>query len=276
MQKGCFAVVGVLFGAVVGGIVLIFALTRDVVKSGDDFVNRLGAGDFAGAYALTSAQFQNKTTPEQFAEFAKEEKLDQAKSVFWNSRSFENQRGELIGTVTTRDGRQIPIAIELVKEGEKWLIAVIRDNGAGIQPARVEGAPGKQAPPQPELERLVLETLESFNNALQLKSFQAFHHNASKPLREQLSAGQLQQKFQQFIDRKIDISYIGDSKVIIETPPVIDEDGVLSVVGRYPTKPTQVEFDLDYLYEEGQWRVIGIHVTAEPAKDTESEDRKQK
>jgi hypothetical protein len=48
---------------------------------------------------------------------------------------------------------------------------------------------------------------------------------------------------------------------------VVDGGRVLSVQGHYPTTPFHVGFELRYLYEEGEWKLLVINVKRlEPGK----------
>ncbi len=118
------------------------------------------------------------------------------------------------------------------------------------------GAP--KVPAETELKSITLETLLSFNKAVQAKDFEAFHGEIAKLWQEQTTPEKLQELFKDFIDKELDISSIKKVEPVFNKPAEIDSDGVLIINGYYPTTPKRVVFRLKYLQEEGDWKLVGI------------------
>ena len=116
-------------------------------------------------------------------------------------------------------------------------------------------------PAENELERLALESLLSFREAVQAQDFTAFHATLADALKREAPPDRLRKSFHEFIDRKIDIAPIKAIKPVFKSSTV-DERGQLTVAGHYPTEPLQVRFRLTYVHERGGWKLVGIDVHA--------------
>ena len=75
---------------------------------------------------------------------------------------------------------------------------------------------------------------------------------------------QIQGVFHKFITEGINIAPIQGVKPQFDPEPKLNENGTLVLKGHYPTSPSQVLFDLHYVREGGQWRIISINVRVKP------------
>jgi hypothetical protein len=117
----------------------------------------------------------------------------------------------------------------------------------------------KAIPADAELKKLVTESLLDFDQAVKDKNFTNLYNSLSQLWKDQTSPDALQKIFQQFIDKKIDISGIKEVAPVLEPKPAIDK-GLLVVQGHYPLKPDRVEFTLRYTLESSAWKLAGIRV----------------
>lgn len=117
-------------------------------------------------------------------------------------------------------------------------------------------------PSDAELQTLVKNTLTDFGKACAEGDFDDFHANdLAKPFREQFSAEDLRKTFDSFVQQKINVApAIKNMQATFSPAPSVNEDGVLSVSGSYPTTPSETKFDLKYVKEGGQWKVLSIKV----------------
>ncbi len=74
----------------------------------------------------------------------------------------------------------------------------------------------------------------------------------------------LQEIFQSFIDKEINIAQIAKLEPVFDEPPAINADGFLVAKGSYATKPSKVFFELKYVDQDGAWKLIGINVNVKP------------
>ena len=140
-----------------------------------------------------------------------------------------------------------------------------------LLPLVLQGATPKM-PPDKELKALVFDSLFAFNKAVQEKSFAGFYAERLSPqFQKQFSVEKFTGIFQAFIDKGYDISGIAKSEPIFDTPPAIDNDGLLVLKGHYPSKPNKVTFKLTYAYESSVWKIMGINVQAAPSVENTGE-----
>ena len=50
-----------------------------------------------------------------------------------------------------------------------------------------------------------------------------------------------------------------------EQPPYVDPEGKLILRGFFPTEPSRVPFEMDFVSGEGEWKLIRINVRVSPA-----------
>jgi hypothetical protein len=116
-------------------------------------------------------------------------------------------------------------------------------------------------PPEAELERMVAEALAGFNEAVRGRDFTAFYGTLSDVWKKETTPQRLQQTFHEFLDKDIDIGFIKDVRPRFTPRAAVNDRGVLTVAGHYPTQPSQVGFDLDYVQERGGWKLAAIGVS---------------
>jgi hypothetical protein len=247
---GLCAVLGVLF---VGGI---FALTRPVVDASEQFLDLLGQGRVAEAYASAADGLRARQDEASFAAAVGQLGLTDYSSVSWHNRQVENRDGTADGTVTTRGGGTKPISVRLVREGDRWAVVGVRYGG--VELAAIQTPP--PVPPEAELERMAAEALLGFNRAVRARDFTAFYDTLADVWKRETTPQRLRQTFQEFIDKDIDIDPVKDVKPQV-VPPAVNDKGVLVVAGHYPTRPSRVRFELEYARERGSWKLTGISVS---------------
>jgi hypothetical protein len=254
-----FGIAGILgIGALAGLVALfvggIFALTRPVVDASEQFLTLLGQGQIAEAYASTADGFRARQDEAWFTQDVKQIGLTDFASVSWHSRQIENQAGTADGTLTTKSGGTRPVSVRLVREKGRWAVDGVRYGDVELASIRI--AP--PVPPAAELERMVTEALLGFNEAVRTRDFTAFYGKLSDVWKKQTSPEDMQQTFQVFIDKDIDIGPIASVKPQVTPAPAVKDNGVLVVAGHYPTQPARVRFELEYVHERAGWKLLGI------------------
>ena len=117
-----------------------------------------------------------------------------------------------------------------------------------------------RVPAELALEALVKASLLSFNDANVTGNYTVFHDRLSKPFREQFSPARLKETFKDFSEKHIDIHVVAAFKPTYVEPPRIDPDGKLRVKGYFPTEPVRVNFELDFIPSDAEWRLVLIPV----------------
>lgn len=256
MKKGCLIAIAVAFGLIIIVVLLAFTLTRGAVKSGNDFLALIGSGKIGAAYESASAILKSQQTLESFTQSVKDLGLNDYASASWSNRETKNNRAHLEGSIKTRVGGTIPLNMDLVKESGTWKVIYLSAPKAGVA---VEQS-GKQLPSDEKAKALILDSLLDFNKAIQDQNFASFHAKISRAWQDQITADKLKEVFQQFIDKKMDISSIKNVGPILTEAPQLNSDGLLVLQGYYPTHPFKINFQLKYIYEHPAWKLFGIKV----------------
>lgn len=240
-------------------VALLFFATSGLPKAADEFFTLVGQGKIGEAYLATAAEFRAATSEEEFAAFLRESALGEYASASWPTRTIENNRGRLEGTVTTRAGGQIPVELDLVKEGDAWKILNLRKAAAGLLPG---GASTVEIPPDAELQRLTSESIGLLAEAVNRNDFSGFRAYISRLWQSQVTEEQLREAFKEFTEKRIDLTPLKNETPVFSQKPALDENGVLNLRGYYATSPDQVRFELSFIYEHPQWKLssIGLHL----------------
>jgi hypothetical protein len=247
--------VGILVGAI---LVLVFALTGGAVDAAEAFLTHVGNGRYEEAYRSAAPQFRSNQDLAAFRAVAQRYGLDKYESASWNSREINDGRATLEGAIRTKGGGRVPATVVLVKSDGNWLVYSLRFTEAGVSPG---DRPPTGALDPAAMKRLALRSLLDFNDAVQRRDFTAFHAGLARPMREKYTPQTFQSAFQPFIDQKIDLAPIRAVEPVFEPAEArVSASGELALKGRFPTQPSQVYFDLSYVMEGGEWRLIGINV----------------
>jgi hypothetical protein len=164
------------------------------------------------------------------------------------------------GQYPTRPNK-VTFKLSYLQEGSAWKLM-----GINVQAIPFVENTGK-VPSEKELKALALDSLLSFNDAIQTKSFEKFHNKIAKLWQKEVTPDKLLQIFQAFIDKEVDISSIAKLTPIFAKVPAVNDDGLLVLQGSYPTKPSKVTFELKYVYEDENWKLAGINVQVKPTGD---------
>jgi hypothetical protein len=117
-----------------------------------------------------------------------------------------------------------------------------------------------KVPSERALEVLVKTSLLSFNDANVTGNYTVLHQKLSKPFRQEFPPERLQEAFKEFREKNIDIELVAALKPVYEPAPSIDAQGKLIVKGYFPTEPVRVNFELDFIPSDAEWKLVSIHV----------------
>jgi hypothetical protein len=118
-------------------------------------------------------------------------------------------------------------------------------------------------PAAADLKSMTEETLTSFGESVKKRDFSSFYEDIAEIWQKQTSAEKLKAGFKDFLDKGIDLpSIVEEMDPIFDHPAEINADDCLVIKGHYPTKPNTVSFQLKYLKEEDDWKLVGIDVKA--------------
>jgi len=154
--------------------------------------------------------------------------------------------------------------LKFVQEKPGWKLIGIKVDVKPAGPAEVK------MPTENECKALVRHTLLTFDGALEEKSFAAFYADIAPMWQKQTTPEKLQALFQSFIDADVRIGSIAKLEPAFDPAPALNEDSLLVLKGVYASKPAPVRFDLAYLYQSPDWKLVKINVKI-PRGDDEPE-----
>lgn len=168
------------------------------------------------------------------------------------------------GSYATRPNK-VTFKLKYLQEKSAWKLV-----GINVQVVPFVEKTGP-VPSEAEAKRLALDSLLGFNKALRSKSFDSFYAQTAKLWQAETTPAKLKEIFQPFIAQDVNISGIADVEPAFDSKPAVNDDSLLVLKGSYPAKPNQVLFELKYVYEEGDWKLVGINVNLKKNTDTSTE-----
>src|SRR5687767_14959495 len=120
-------------------------------------------------------------------------------------------------------------------------------------------ASAQNVPPPLEQEILIKGILMSFNDANITGNYAVFHARLAKPFRDQYSAEKLAEIFKAFHVQKINFAIVTTLKPNASEPPSV-EKGILKLYGYFDTQPSRVNYFLEFMPSEGEWKASRVEV----------------
>lgn len=109
-------------------------------------------------------------------------------------------------------------------------------------------------------EVLIKASLLTFNDANVTGNYTVLHAKLSKPFRDSFPPERLKEVFKVFHDKKIDFDLIAAKQPAASKPASVNDNGVLMLHGYFDTTPSRVNYELDFIMSDGEWKLIRINV----------------
>jgi hypothetical protein len=119
---------------------------------------------------------------------------------------------------------------------------------------------------------LIRSTLMALNDANRTGNYTVLRDLAAPGFQAGNTAADLAQSFADLRHRKVELSAVALAAPQLSTAPYIDPDKRLRLIGFFPTRPLQINFDLMFQDVNGQWRLFGISVATPPAPESPKSD----
>jgi hypothetical protein len=119
-------------------------------------------------------------------------------------------------------------------------------------------------PPPEVLAGLIRWTIVALSQANATGNYTVLRELGSPSFQVSNSAAKLGMAFAALRDKKLNLAFVTISTPQLSRQPTIDDKGVLRLVGYYPTRPIQVNFDLSFQLVDGAWRHSDIALAAGP------------
>jgi len=116
-----------------------------------------------------------------------------------------------------------------------------------------------QLPPPEAMIILIRSSIVALSQANVTNNYTVLNALGSREFRASNSPVQLANVFQSFRTNKIDLSPIVYVNPQLTVPPTL-VNRRLRLVGNFPTKPMQVNFDLTFEPDDGLWKLFGLGV----------------
>lgn len=251
----------------------------DAKTAAQRFFDQVAKGNAQQAHSEAAFAFQVEQNARVFEQAAKEKGLIGAKGVELEPVETDGETAKFNAVITTSSGERRTYIATLHQESGDWkmfslttprsLQTGLRENHFSLvgKGADFSDALNKPTPDAATIQRLVSETMERFNDAIQKKSFADFYANVSAAWQSQLSERQLERAFQPFVDQGVNLGGALKMEPVLDPPPQITTDGLLLIAGHYPSKPYQVQFALKFIYELPNWKLFGIDVNLRQAQE---------
>ena len=258
------AIVAVVIAVILG--IVSFA-TSGMRTTADDFFGAVKQQDMTKARSYLSEEFKASTNEAALKEFLSKSALLNFKEASWSERSVNGDRGELNGSITTETGGHIPIKLIFFKEKETWKIYGLQKPTAGLQSSEpvlqtdtTPASPSTPSIPNSE-EQITLsrQSMHDFAVSVKNKDMEHFRSTISKIWQSQYSTAQLNEAFGKVLKADIDLTVVDPIKPILDGDAKVNEKGVLTIKGHYPTKPSTLSFECNYVYEGIAWKLSGFY-----------------
>jgi hypothetical protein len=159
-----------------------------------------------------------------------------------------------VALAQTKDPPPVPFSKSQLKGQAK------EKEPAGAQPqAKVP------MPPPEQMAMLIQTVVVALSQANLTGNFTVLHALGAPSFQQANPPAKLAELFKNLREQKIDLTPVILFSPVLGREPVINEQGMLHLVGYYKTAPQQVQFELLFQPVAGQWRVFGISVHTAPA-----------
>ena len=106
----------------IGFATMLSTATEGIPELIGKFFNYLAMGDLETAYSLTSDRFQQSISQKQMRKLVRSHQIDKHKRLLLPVSLPEGDAHAFDITLILTSGREIPISLELVRQGENWTI----------------------------------------------------------------------------------------------------------------------------------------------------------
>jgi hypothetical protein len=139
--------------------------------------------------------------------------------------------------------------------------------GLPAAPAAAQGQPAPSVLPPPamrpvpdtlELSRLIWSTIVTVNDANRSGNYTVLRDTSAQGFQINNDPARLAQIFAGLRDTRVDLSIALLVPPTYAAAPQLVQQDVFRVTGVFPLRPTAIQFDLMYQWEQGRWKLFGI------------------
>ncbi len=240
---------GLFVFAVVIAIAAALFFTSDLPTVADNFFKEIKNNNYLAAERYLSENFKQKTPMTMLKRAFPHERFKNYSGCSFATRE-KNADGTALlkGKLRFSDGSVMPIKIELVKENDRWKIDHITLPASGISTAANSNGEDPK--------KLVEVTMVMLTRGIESNDYSDIYNASSYEFRKSVSKERLSKAFMP-LKEKINPEQIRKLTPVIQQKSVSNK-GILKIVGYYPTSPHPLNFELEFIKNNGEWRVFGL------------------
>ncbi len=224
------------------------------------------------SYQLIAARLQ-KVSFAGYEESLADYGFDGDVDIDWKVAMYTGSEVTSTGNVKFADGNEDLLTLNLVREGGSWKIyslvsrrvgLFIRENVTGVESGEDLAANQNAVlPDEGELKKLAVETIQRFNEAIQIEFFGPFYQQISQAWQQQTAPAKLLAVFDPFIQKEVRLPGLRQAEVTFLREPEINEFNLLILNGTINSEQYGyvVFFESKYAFEAGQWKLFGIDIS---------------
>lgn len=163
--------------------------------------------------------------------------------------------------------KPVPVAVLFVSENNTWKIKEVKEDVEKGQPTTAENQE------KAKIMGLARQSMADFILSKKAKSMEHFFGTISDAWKKETSIDKLNQSFEPILNEKaaIDWSFLNPVEPAI-TKYAVNKDGVLTIIGVYPSKPKRLIFEQNFVNENNAWKLAGFKLyTADAEADQPAE-----
>ncbi|WP_025209134.1 DUF4878 domain-containing protein [Hippea sp. KM1] len=254
-----FLVFLLVLGAI--AVAAAFFFTSSLPQTADDFFKAIKNNDYNKAAEYLSENFKSATPVYRLKAALPYERFKHYSGYSFNVREVNaDGTGKLKGVLEFDDGSKLPITIRLIKENDQWKINYIKLPPSGLTVNQQSNNQPKA--PKASYDALVHKTMVGLVYAIMNDDYEGFYRSTSRQFQRSVALEKIKSVFSQFKGVNINWNDIPNMKPVIKSSK-IKSNGVLKIVGYYPTQPRHLGFDFEYLKNNGEYKVFGVFLRLE-------------
>jgi hypothetical protein len=160
------------------------------------------------------------------------------------------------------------VAATLIVASDGYAQQGKNEQPAAQPPVQQAAPPGVAMPDEFKLNLLIRASIVALSQANKTGNYTVLQDLGAPSFRASNDSARLAQIFGHLRARNLDLSPVLFFTPKLVQQPIINPNGILRLVGYFPTEPERVNFDLYFQMLNGDWRIFGIGVSVTPNDQT--------
>ena len=258
-----------IFGGLIGlGIVALIFLTvhttNQLKTSAGEFLALVGQGQFEQAIEIAAGNFQEIISVEQLENLLTEVPEFDTENVKWTDHKIQKTEdgteAVLYGVSQTEEG-ELTIKLFLKKEEGEWKVMGVFFPEIGWEQTSFLEESANAIPPEgEEIFVLAKKTLDLLTAGIDSGDYTALYKAAAEPVKITSSPGKFKEVFDAFVDVNPEFADASVMQIEVDEKLAVAENGVITITGRFISEDEKYEFEIEYGFTEGEWKMFHASV----------------